>query len=81
MNYIASWAGGDNQMGSISSNKGGFYYSGQLLQVSEKTALNSDFIWIFLMILYMRGQGQITQWGKFEASQEIIITLNICSKF
>ena len=35
-------------MGLISSNTGGFYYSGHLLQVSEKTALNSDFIYIFL---------------------------------
>ena len=33
------------------------------------------------MILYMRGHGQITQWGKFWASQEAIITLNICCKF
>ena len=32
MNYIASWAGGDNPMGPISSNN----YSGHLLQVSEK---------------------------------------------
>ena len=51
-------------MGSICSNKGGFNYSGHLLQVSEKTALNSNFIWIFFMILYMQGQGQITQMGK-----------------
>ena len=36
MNHIASWAGGDNLMGSISSNKEGFKYSGHLLQVSEK---------------------------------------------
>ena len=41
MNYIASWAGRDDLMKSISSNKGGFYYSGHLLQVSEKTALYS----------------------------------------
>ena len=44
MNYIASLAGGENPMGSISSKKGGFNYSGHLLQVSEKTALDSDFI-------------------------------------
>ena len=50
-------------MGSISSNKGGFNYSGPLLQVSEKTALNSDFRQIFFMILYMHGLGQITQMG------------------
>ena len=30
---------------------------------SAKTALNSDFIYIFFMILYMRGQGQITPMG------------------
>ena len=36
MNYIAFWVGEDNPMGSISSNKGGFNYSGHLLQVSEK---------------------------------------------
>ena len=28
-----------------------------------KTALNSDFIYIFFMILYMLGQGQITPMG------------------
>ena len=44
MYYIASWAGGDNPVGSISSNTGSFYYSGHLLKISEKTALNSDFI-------------------------------------
>ena len=36
MNNITSWTGGDNPMGSISSNTGVFYYSGHLLQVSEK---------------------------------------------
>ena len=35
MNYIASWAGEDNQIKSISNNKGGFNYSGHLLQVSK----------------------------------------------
>ena len=35
INHIASWAGENNLTGSMSSNKGGFYYSGHLLQVSE----------------------------------------------
>ena len=63
MYYIASWAGGDNLVGPISSNTVGFHYSGHLLQDLEKTALNSDFIYIFFMILYMLVQGQITLMG------------------
>ena len=40
MNYITSWAGGDNPMGSVSSNKEGLNYSGHLSQMSEKLLKN-----------------------------------------
>ena len=36
INNTATWTGGDNAMGSFSSNKDGFYYSGRLLKVSQK---------------------------------------------
>ena len=81
MNYIATWAGGDNPMGSISSNKGSFYYSGHLLQGSEKL-LWTLILYIFFSRFYTcRGRGRYLQLGKFWASQEAIITLNICCKF
>ena len=72
LNYMCktSWAGADNPMGSISSNKWGFYYSGHLLWTL--------IVYGFFMISYMRGG---LQRGKFWASQEAIITLIICCKF
>ena len=62
MNYIFSWAGGDNPMRSISSNMSGFYYPGHLLQVSEEL-LEFLTLYRFFYDFKHAGQGQITPMG------------------
>ena len=45
-----------------------------ILQVVKELETKNNF-------LYIGGRGRKPQWGKFSASQEAIITLNICCKF
>ena len=80
MNYIASWVGGYNPIGSISSKKGGFYYSGHLLQV-KKTALNSDFYRFFFHDFIQAGAGADNSNGVNFEHHRKLLSLNICCKF
>ena len=60
-------------MGSISSNTGEFYYSGHLLQVSEKTALNSVFIYFFFHDFIHAGAGaDISHGVNFEHHRKLL---------
>ena len=54
---------GRQSMGSISSNKGEFYYSGHLLQVSEKLLWTLILCRFFSWFYTCWGQGQITPIG------------------
>ena len=72
MNYIASWVGGYNLIGSISSNKGGFYYSGHAS--FRKTALNSDFFNRFFHDFIQAGAGADNSNGvNFEHHRKLLL--------
>ena len=75
MSYIASWVEGYNSIGSISSNKGGFYYCGHLLQGYKKTALNSDFYRLFFHDFMQAGAGADNSYGVNFAHQWKLLSL------
>ena len=72
MSYIASWAGGENPAGSISSNTGGFYYSGHLLQVSEKLLSTVIFYRFFHDFIHVGAGADNSNGVNFEHHRKLV---------
>ena len=68
-------------MGSISSNTGGFYYSGHLLQVSEKNCFELSFYIDFFHDFKIAGTGADNSNGVNFEHHRKLLSLNICCKF
>ena len=75
MNYvnIASWAGADNPVGSILSNKWGFYYSGHLQKVSEKLLSTTILYAFFYDFIHAGARADNSNGVNFEHHRKLLL--------